>query len=248
MSEHKSLDVKLKNQRWNAEMQKLAAEVSKAAAAHDSRKISELRWPSTRPKRLIGQNGIIIIHQLLRRSIALCDSTSTALDDENILTLALTVRAHFETTGVMALMKKKLETFYAEKLSFESIDEFLKSAMLGSRYIEHDTEIVPKPVQAMNGIDSVDEFFKLLGITPVAQFRKQYDLLSEYCHPNFHGTSFTMEVTDTGVVFFDPRVRFQDHAEIVLHCLNMSLDLFFQFFDKCNEMLLGNEETPTAIK
>lgn len=66
-------------------------------------------------KELLGQNSIYYIQLALCRSKLLVDGVITAINDKNSLLAMLAARAHFEVTGALAYLLKKLITIIIKK-------------------------------------------------------------------------------------------------------------------------------------
>ena len=75
----------------------------------------------TDPKKLFGFNAIRFIQLLLHRSKTLIEGSIHGLNNNSALSSILSVRAHFETTGSMAYLMKKLSSTTFLKLMHQCI-------------------------------------------------------------------------------------------------------------------------------
>jgi hypothetical protein len=201
---------------------------------------------ATNPKILFGYNGLHLCQLLLFRSKSLIEGSIVTLNHHNILSSLTCIRAHFETTGKMALLLKRLKSYYEGNIDFETIDKDLSRLFLGSRTFE--LEEVPDPVQVMDLIDSVDHYIKKYLLPHDAEdrkFRSLYDDLSDYCHPNFHGLCCGSEIDNIEkAVVFHTTGTMQDIYFPIFFDLNMSSRLFLHFYEESANLLKQKETMP----
>ena len=112
---------------------------------------------------------------VLYRFIELADATFYLLDVDNFLGAVVTVRGLQETFSVMWYINE-LCLYAVKHKELKHFNDQIKRLMLGSR----DDKEFPKLINVLTLIDKVE---KLL-----PGYRKHYDILSEYVHPNWHGT------------------------------------------------------------
>lgn len=163
----------------------MAIEFHKFIEEHEKRFINKITPPLEKPTRLFGQNGLVLTQSLLRRSHALTLATISNVREKNLVSMALSVRAHIETSALLGSFLKKLTYFYENKIDAQELDRFIKASLLGSRTLTFGVpSIVPQPVQVLTAIDHSDTILKASKISKTA-LRDMYDSLSELCHPNF---------------------------------------------------------------
>lgn len=105
---------------------------------------------------------------------------STALEsfEKNRLTSAiLLTRAAVETSAALWYLCAKLEAALDSE-AVGDLDGYLMKLTLGSRT---NDDIMPEPINVLNFVDRVDK--------EVSGFRHQYELLSEFAHPNWAGVT-----------------------------------------------------------
>jgi hypothetical protein len=109
------------------------------------------------------------------RFIELAEATFILLEAQNYLGSVVTVRSLQETSAVIWYLNEKC-LYAVENNDLTHFSEQMKRLMLGWK---HDNEF-PEAINVLNLIDKVDN--------KISGYRKHYDLLSEYVHPNWHGT------------------------------------------------------------
>lgn len=187
----------------------------------------------------IGFNGHILINILLLRSLQLTSGLINGLNTDNAVLSFLATRAQFETTGTIAYLYKKLESFYANKIDLNSILIVLDKLLLGFK--QKNIPIVPpEAVNVLTQIDTVDE----LKIFPKNQkkFRSMYESLSEFSHPNY--CSFKLFVEKHSLNNYKlryPCVMEQREFDLILTSQTLSQIAFLFCFNSINHLLSTNE-------
>jgi hypothetical protein len=128
----------------------------------------------------------------------------------------LETRAAVETTAALWYLHAKLEgTVNAGAVG--DIDDFLMKLSMGSRT---DTDIMPQAISVLTFVDRVEK--------DVEGFRHQYDLLSEFAHPNWAGTALLYSKPDPSNLWtdFGANIRGIDTPKHV-GVINLSLALIF---------------------
>lgn len=198
-------------------------------------------------QKLFGYNAIRFIQLLLYRSKSLIEGSIHALNNSSALSSILSVRAHFETTGSLAYLLKRLTSYYNGNICFEKMNEDLFRLSLGATTI--NIPEVPKPIQVLNLIDSTDEYLKKImpkdKPTHDKMFRELYDDLCEFCHPNFHGiTSGSDIIHEERAVIFHKTNRMSDIEFNFFFHLTMSPTLFIHFYKEVLTLLKDKEIMP----
>jgi hypothetical protein len=227
-------------------------EIEEYMNEYEVRYIPKTKPLPQRPERLLGQNGYHYIQMILFRSKSFYEGFINSVNTENALMCYLAVRAHFEVTGSIAYFYKKLQNFYDGKLSYEQLDETLQRLWLGTHdplVIETNKDRnVPKPINVMSLIDAADDLYKRLSGENTPIYRLTYDSLSEYCHPNFWGTTIGMHINSVAIARFDKSpVLLKEHLHVFFEA-SISLMSFFSHYDKVYKLLSENEELPIIIK
>lgn len=112
---------------------------------------------------------------VIYRFIELAEASFTLLDDGNYLGAITTVRSLQETTSVLWYINELCKYAVANK----ELKHFTKQMYRLIVGWKNDEEF-PDPPNILTLIDKVDK--------TISGYRKYYDILSEYAHPNWHGT------------------------------------------------------------
>ena len=213
--------------------------------------LSEELVDCTEAKKLFGYNALRFIQLLLYRSKSLIEGSIHTLNNNSLLSSLVSVRAHFETTGSIAYLMKKLSSYYHGNIDFEKLDEELFRLLLGSTTI--DNPLVPKPIQVLNLIDATDEFLKKN--RPIDKeprdkmFRELYEDLCDFCHPNYQGITIGQDIIDEErAVIFHKTNRISDSDFTSFFHLEISALLFLNFYKEVFNLLMEKEIMPIFHK
>ncbi|GIO33675.1 hypothetical protein J2TS6_48160 [Paenibacillus albilobatus] len=199
-----------------------------------------------KPESLLGQNGLHFIQMCLYRSYLLFDGYIDSINNNNELSGAVCIRAHFETTAATAYFSKKLRSYYDGKIDFEELDAFLERLLLGIK-TKGELERAPDPVNVLTMIKSVDDQINEINNTGISGFMNTYDLLSEFCHPNSFGLQIAGDINKVGVVRYKP---FEKPFNINLYFTKnflMSSSAFMLFYLRVRNLLEAKEDLPIII-
>ena len=94
---------------------------------------------------------------------------------DRLASAILLTRASVETCAALWFLKRKI-TAAVKAGAIGDIDSYLVRLAVGSR-----VEPGPQPINVLNFVDAVDK--------DLEGFRHQYDILSEFAHPNWAGTT-----------------------------------------------------------
>ncbi len=194
-------------------------------------------WGDTRR---IREYSLILRQVLLHRAINLFEGALSALVLDNVYTMTLAIRGHFETTGAMGYLHKRLESLSSGHLDPEIIDRDICTQLLGRR--DRVGQDVPEAKQVLTLLEHVDKSVSknILGGTS-----KQFDILTdcyaflcEFSHPNFHSNSVAFDIDKQKRQFI---IR---HSEPMRDCefnlagyLLISSPIFVDLFDKIGDIL-----------
>lgn len=198
-------------------------------------------------KVLFGYNTFRFIQQLLFRSKILAKGSVDSINNKNPLSSIIVLRSHFETTGGIAYLFKRLVSYYNRNIDFERMENDLFRLSLGATTI--DMEEVPRPINVMDLIDATDfiinrDLFKYpKGEKPL--FRDKYEFLSDFSHPNFHGLSSGSEVIHERkeIIYLTEENVSED---VLNHHLDLaiSLELFCYCYSEVLSLINKNEYMP----
>jgi hypothetical protein len=139
----------------------------------------------------------------------------------------LLTRAAVETAAALWYLQSKIASaIKADGLG--DLDEYLMRLSLGSRNFEKS----PVAINVLNFVDQVDKRF--------AGYRKQYDELSEYSHPNYLGTTCLYSATDFDnyMVSFGANARGSKPAEIIgVMNLSVALMIFDHSYNEVADLM-----------
>ena len=153
-----------------------------------------------------------------------------ALEDFNRKRLAaaiLLTRAAVETTAALWYLRNKVTAAVNAK-SLGDLDTYLMWLSMGNRAWEE----LPAAINVLTFVDDVDK--------KVEGFRKQYDSLSEYAHPNYLGTTALYSETDKEniLVNFGPNARSAGSARtICIMNLSVALMIFEHAYNAFAELM-----------
>lgn len=135
----------------------------------------------------------------------------------------LLTRAALETTAAVWYLHKKVSAS-VESGVLEDIDEYLMKLLVGTK----NDPAMPDPVNVVTFVRHVDK--------EVPGFSAQYDILSEYAHPNWSGTSLLYAKPDSqkGWTDFGVNIRNADGPRVV-GIINLSVALLM-FEERCNRI------------
>jgi hypothetical protein len=115
----------------------------------------------------------------LRRAVDLAESAHQQFYEGRLVPGCTLTRSLFETIAVRYYIHKKVKLL-TEQNDPESVHNLLGEAVFGNK----DLPGIPaKPIQVMTALDHIDKEFKV--------FRREYDHLCEYAHPNMKGAFAT---------------------------------------------------------
>jgi hypothetical protein len=78
-------------------------------------------------------------------------------------------------------------------------------------------------------------------------FRKSYDHLSEFCHPNDYGFQLTKKINSGIVTYYDSPILSKEHLSFI-HNFLITAPAMIWFYDKAYELLEKNEELPIIVR
>lgn len=118
--------------------------------------------------------ALVLRESLIHRISSLADGAISEFDAGRWVAATILVRAVVETTALLFSLDRRVGRALSAK-SDDELTEFLRRTMVSSRSEPN----LPEAINVLNFIDSVEKSFP--------GFRRQYDELSEYAHPNWCG-------------------------------------------------------------
>ncbi len=189
--------------------------------------------------RRIHANTLVYTQALLFRSSLLIEGVLTAIDRGNPFSLALSVRAHLETTAALGYLHRRLSSMQNGNLKPEKVDEDIANLLLGGRH-----ECTPNAPRAINVLSMLEQAEKSVNMSILGESAKSRDILTdayeylcEYCHPNFISNSLALSIDKKKRVFeFRHEIPFQcSELELAGYVL-ISGSIFISLFDLVVEL------------
>lgn len=177
---------------------------------------------------------------LLYRYIELAESAILLYRADSLIGAIISVRSVQETTALMWYLNEKLRIFSETK----DLQFFLEKMNRLSFGWSKDDEF-PEKINILTCIDSVDKMYE-------GKFRKIYDVMSEYAHPNYSGVLGTYkqadhQTLDVQLGYTAQSVKWMN--EIILSALSGVLmmlepitETYETFFNKCLDVCLDLHE------
>ncbi len=158
---------------------------------------------------------------LLWRSHELGSTALRSINDNNIASGILLTRGLIETVSVAWYLYKKVENVVETK-KIDKFDDTVMKILLGSR--NGNTTI--KSINILTMIDKVDQEINI--------FRSNYDLLSEFAHPNWDGTHGLYAKMDHNQIYTDYGQNINkdklDVSIMGLHSIHGALLIIYQSY------------------
>ncbi len=157
------------------------------------------------------------IEELGRSALGAYDS------GDHVAGIVLT-RATIETIAALNALHRLITRY--EGGAVDKLDETLMSMLLGSRVRDDRPD-------AINILNAVDKLTKTL-----PDFRKLYDQLSEFAHPNDAGTASSFAVLDMaplGATYTSRGEQYERRAWLMIECLATSLMLVMPLYKELVE-------------
>jgi hypothetical protein len=118
--------------------------------------------------------ALVLREALIHRVSSLADGSISEFDSGRWIAATILVRAVVETTALLFALDQKVTRALQGK-SDGALTEFLRRTMVSSRTEPN----LPEAINVLNFIDAVEKDFP--------GFRRSYEDLSEYAHPNWCG-------------------------------------------------------------
>lgn len=134
---------------------------------------------------------------LVARGNALCRGAHTLITQQQSLSALIVLRALFETLALLHVVRERTERVLLDRYSDPQVfEQFMTQAMTGTR---HDLE-GPRSINVLTTIASMAKV--------VPNIKDLYEMLCEYAHPNWAGTTGMFAQYKTGAS--------SDHLEYAL--------------------------------
>jgi tetratricopeptide (TPR) repeat protein len=205
----------------------------------------------------LGYIATLYLMYSLQKSRDLFKGFIDCINLKNFNLLFLSTRAHLEITASIAYFLRYLISYYDSKIKYEEIINLLSKLFEGTRKYPTSYEAI----NVLTMLDGADKLFremkkranynvvKLYKILGTEIFRGVYELLSEYCHPNFPGFIYSVETNEKNKFIFSDKLIIDENClGMVLKSIEISLLSFFSVYDDCFSLLNKNEKMPKMFK
>jgi len=188
----------------------------------------------------IRSNGLVYRQVLLHRSVYLFEGSVKAAVDENVYSMTLNVRGHFETTASLGYFHQRLQSMKRGSISSETLDRDLCVQLLGVRHASIPQ--APDPKNILSLLEYADKSVSSSVIGGTAKqynvLKDSYEFLCEFCHPNFHSNSVALDL-DTPVSEFKFRhgKPMRDDEFELIGYLILSAPIFVALYDQILDLL-----------
>ncbi|GAF92697.1 unnamed protein product, partial [marine sediment metagenome] len=189
--------------------------------------------------RRIREYSLVLRQVLLHRAIKLLLGSLTALSDDNIYSMALSIRGHFETTAALGYLHNRLNSLSEGNLEARVVDHDICTQLLGTKEegllkeaIQYDMEAK----QVLNMLKYADRSVSKHILKGSAKehnmLTDSYKFLCEFSHPNFHSNSAAFEFKREEKKFcFMHNKSITDEFFVLIDYLLVSNPLFVELFD-----------------
>ncbi len=163
---------------------------------------------------------------LVHRITDLGNATCQLYDLNKIVPAFIITRSIMETVAMLFWLHKRVKTVVESKTVGE-IDHFLMRALFGSREISDD---LPTPYNVLTAIDEL--------VKEISSYRRAYDSLSEFLHPNFSGVHGSYAKLDMDRYWVDLGSEFAQVPLVMgLSCLWGSLGIGKHYYNELSSLL-----------
>ncbi|MBT6225179.1 MAG: hypothetical protein HOI47_00835 [Candidatus Scalindua sp.] len=189
--------------------------------------------------------SLVLRQVLLHRTVKLFSGSLLALLDDNIYSMVLSVRGHFETTAALGYLHYKLNSLSKGNLVAEAVGRDISIQLLGSRdkdLLESAGEDAVEAKQILTMLEyadkSVSKHFLQGTAREHAILTESYEYLCEFCHPNYHSNSISFELNKEEKKFdfmYNKSVR--DREFRLIEYLLVSNEIFVELYDMVKKLV-----------
>lgn len=188
----------------------------------------------------IREYSLVLRQVLLHRAINLFEGALSALLLGNVYTMTLAIRGHFETTGAIGYLHKRLESLSRGSLDPKVVDQDICTQLLGRR-----DGVAPEAPEAKQILTLLEHADRTISKNILGGTAKQYDILTdcytflcEFSHPNFHSNSVAFDLDKERRQFVIRHSEPMRDSEFNLAgYLLLSSPIFVDLFDKVGDIL-----------
>jgi hypothetical protein len=190
--------------------------------------------------RHIELNVLAYRQMLLHRSIMLFEAALQSAERENVYSLTLNIRGHFEATAAAGFVTKRLIAVRSNNISLVDFGKSMATLILGSKSVKPEFG-APSPKQVMSMLDETDKIVDTMFLRQpkgAMILRNSYEFLCEFAHPNFHSNSCSFDLDKSAdLLRFRHGVRMRPNEDGLIEYLLLSSPIFLLLFDGLPELL-----------
>jgi hypothetical protein len=166
---------------------------------------------------------------VLYRIVALAEALALNWNAQNVLGCYLTARSIIETAALLHDFAHELD-LCMEQRDFERLDALVTSRHFATR--DKDWVKAEPTTEAVNVLTLVDKMDKRV----LGGQRRLYDIMSEYCHPNYlgHHAMFSRLDTKTDITTFTENKNIELHWSAFLGCMAL-IQYVESIFDRLDD-------------
>ena len=185
--------------------------------------------------------GSLALRQaLVHRATGLFEGALHAAASDNFYSMVLSIRGHFETTASLGYLHSRLKSLKRGTIDAAKFHQEVATQMLGSR--DKVLVMAPDAKQILNMLEHAD---KSVSMHVLGGSAKEHDLLtdcyswlSEFCHPNYHSNSVSVDIVKTVPDFrFRHGKAMRDRECQILEYLLTSGELFIALFEQTSDLI-----------
>ncbi len=165
---------------------------------------------------------LTLVYSLRHRIIDLSKKSLSLFKDDDYLPSAILIRSIMESASLVFLTQKKIKKVVETK-ELREIDDFLMKGIFGGRF----EDLPVKSTNILTAIDHTDKEYD--------NYRKMYDEMSEFVHPNWHGTfGLYCEIQSNGKISLGKNVN-QTPPKFILNSLFVAITVLLTTFGNLSE-------------
>ena len=188
----------------------------------------------------IREYSLVLRQVLLHRAIKLFEGALSALTLDNVYAMTLAIRGHFETTGALGYLHKRLDSLSQGSLDPKVVDQDISTQLLGVR--DGVIQEAPEAIQVLSLLEHADRTVSKNILSGTAKQHRIltdcYTFLCEFSHPNFHSNSIAFDLNrDRRQFIMRHSQPMRDSEFNLVGYLLLSSPIFVSLFDKIGDIL-----------
>ena len=190
--------------------------------------------------RRIREYSLVLRQVMLHRAINLFEGALSALVSENVYTMILAIRGHFETTGALGYLHKRLTSLSQGSVNSLVVDQDICALLLGGR--EGRPKNVPEAKSILSLLEGADETVSkhIFGGTSKQynMLKDCYKFLCEFSHPNHHSNSIAFDLQkEKRQITMRHGMPMRDSEFNLIDNLLVCSPIFVDLFDRIGEIV-----------